>query len=107
MREFKVYINENFSSFALDIYFVMEQGDRTWIAKPMELDFEEEKEGHVIHDPSLRLGHRQSKEFLAAISKALHGHGIRPDEESINEGKLKATTYHLEDLRKLLKLKRE
>lgn len=104
MGEFKVYINEDFRGLGTDIWFVMEHGDTTWIAKPMELDFEEEKQPGEIRDPSLRLGYRQSKEFLTAIAKSLHGHGIRPDEESINEGKLKATTYHLEDLRKLLKL---
>ncbi len=42
--------------------------------------------------------------ILRALSTWLNNKGIRPDEESIIKGKLEATKYHLEDLRKLLDL---
>jgi len=50
--------------------------------------------------PSLKLPEGVLKPFLKALLEL----NIKLPEESFIEGKLKATEYHLEDLRKLLKL---
>lgn len=56
--------------------------------------------GAEIPKPSMRL----SPDMLYALQSALSGLGIRPDHESVAEGKLEATEAHLADLRHLLKL---
>lgn len=43
--------------------------------------------------------------FLAALAEALDKNGIKTDKDAKIQGTLDATKYHLEDLRKLLKLK--
>jgi hypothetical protein len=39
------------------------------------------------------------------LKKAIEGQGIKPESVSKSEGLLEATKYHLEDMRKLMKLK--
>ncbi len=52
----------------------------------------------------IKLPWSETPDILRAFSTWLHQKGIRPDAESITQGKLQATLYHLEDLRHLLKL---
>lgn len=56
------------------------------------------KEGEIVNEPSLLI----SEETLVALKEAIRIYeGNTPD---FSQGQLKATQYHLEDLRKLLKI---
>ena len=57
--------------------------------------------------PFLTLSGMMAREFFLALGKALDEKGFRPDSAAKIEGTLKATQYHLEDLRKMLKLKKD
>ena len=46
-----------------------------------------------------------ANDFLEALAEALDQQGIKTDKDAKIAGTLEATKYHLEDMRKLLKLK--
>ncbi len=48
-----------------------------------------------------------SAEFFQAFAEALAERGVRTHNDELNEGELKATKFHLKDLRTLLKLNHE
>ena len=57
------------------------------------------------HKPTLRFTGLWSGEILKALAEALDDHGIKTDSDAKIEGKLRATEYHLEDMRSLLGLR--
>lgn len=101
---FKVYIDHVAYAQRVEITFVEEgiNGKRV-IAKPVKLEFEEYGEGARI-EPTLTLHSSVATGLLQAFAEALDEQGIKTDKDAKIEGKLIATSYHLEDLRKLLKL---
>lgn len=52
------------------------------------------------HDPTYFFDEETAKMILEQLLQQ----GVRPDDEAKREGEIKATKYHLEDLRNLLKL---
>ena len=72
---------------------------KTFLAKPMELTFEPLAEGACFKEPTLKFAGHTSREFLPALANALAEAGYR--QESTDAGELKATKYHLEDMRRL------
>ena len=59
-------------------------------------------EGGAVEEPSFFIPWHQSEEFISALKEAIREYeGSTPD---FSQGELKATKYHLEDLRKLLKI---
>jgi hypothetical protein len=90
----------------VDILFYYDQNGKRYIAKPVKLIFEELKEGVEI-EPTLRIDRFMERDFLIALAEALQQEGIDTHREAKIEGLLEATKYHLEDLRKLLKLNRK
>jgi hypothetical protein len=57
-----------------------------------------------MHEPSLRFNHFDG-DILKEIADTLEEKGIKRENETRLEGKLAATEYHLEDLRRMLKLR--
>ena len=55
--------------------------------------------------PTMILTEEQTREMIAAFSEIAKTRGFEYDSESKAKGKLEATERHLEDMRKLLKLK--
>ena len=55
--------------------------------------------------PFLTLTDMMAKELFKGLADCLDKRGIKTESTSKVEGKLEATLHHLEDLRKLLKLK--
>lgn len=53
----------------------------------------------------IRISDYIAHEFFLALAEALDKQGIKTDKDAKIQGTLEATRYHLEDLRKLLKLK--
>jgi hypothetical protein len=101
---FKTYIRSSPWDDCVEIVFV-EQTERSRRAcKPIQLVFEEKQEGARI-EPSLKLYGEDANNFLKSIAQALDESGVKTDMDAKIEGTLEATRFHLEDLRKLLKLK--
>lgn len=104
----KVYINHDEWQDATNIWIVAEDHrGRRHVAKPMKLEFVEMGDEKILHEPSLKINRtfNEDTKFLQALSDALSKTGYKPKDVEENAGELKAAKYHLEDLRKLLKIK--
>ncbi len=98
----KIYHEEPFNELRIILY--EENNGKKYIVKPMKMVVEEYREGQYT-EPSLRISGATATEFMQEMANEIKTQGIRTDIDKINEGSLVATKYHLEDLRKLLKLK--
>jgi hypothetical protein len=74
-------------------------GRKTYVAKKVELVFEEIPEGSFFKEPTLAIDWYHANDFKEALKEALDGEKLPP---SAVEGELKATKVHLEDMRKLV-----
>jgi len=100
----RVFINSNEWSDSYEVYIIEENYEgKRFIAKPMNLEFKEHKEGDR-EEPSIKISRVFGKEtnFLQALSDALSKAGYSPIFVEENKGELKATKTHLEDMRKLV-----
>ena len=88
------------------IYFYERRNGKTYLAKPVELEFVEKEEGGPTSLPTISISHIYAEPLLEAIAQALDEAGVQTDNDAKVQGTLEATKYHLEDLRSLLKLKR-
>lgn len=80
------------------ILILSRSGNRVYVAKRVELIFEELPEGGYFKEPTFEIPWHSSKNFKVALKKALEGEKLPV---SSVEGELTATKYHLEDMRKL------
>jgi len=100
----KVKIYKSIATNAIELFIYEERNGKRYVAKPVKLVFEEWKEGEIIK-PTLIFYHFVGEEFLKSLAEALDEKGIKTEQDAKIAGTLEATRYHLEDLRKLLKLK--
>lgn len=102
----KIYIRTVDFNDSLQIYLVEDNfpGGRKMIVKPMHMELEELVPGHHA-EPSLTLAGTMALEFTKAMAEALDRAGVKTEKDAKIEGTLEATRYHLEDLRRLLKMK--
>jgi hypothetical protein len=95
---FTDYITGNMS------VFVFEDG-------PSSIGYYSTKDGKVFtfHDmgepptPFLILPQSMSRVFMKAIVEELDRIGVKPEEDSVNKGRLQATQLHLTDMQKIMK----
>lgn len=93
----KFYFNNPPWADAIQIYLVGEDAHgKRFLARPMVLAFDPVPNGQFAN-PSLEINGFMSREFLPALANALAESGYRA--ESTDAGELKATKYHLEDMR--------
>jgi hypothetical protein len=107
MLKFK--IRQNWETDAVEILIVEEMGNgKIAIAKPVKLEFEEFDINGAMPNrgATLTISGMYSQEFLKALAEALDERNIKTDKDAKIQGTLEATRYHLEDLRKLLKLEK-
>jgi len=103
----KIFIEANNWQDSYNIYIVEEgHNGKRFLAKPMNLEFVEFNNTEP-QEPSIKISRVFGREtnFLQALSDALGKAGFSPKTIEENIGELKAAKYHLEDLRKMLKLK--
>lgn len=81
-----------------------ENGDR-YVAQPVESIFKKIDEATRERKPTITISGMFAHDILKAFSEALDEKDIKTDNDFKIKGLLDATKYHLEDLRKLLKLK--
>ena len=102
-KKMKIYITQNEWVDEYAVYIVEEgMNGKQYVAKPMTLEFKEHNPAES-EEPSIRISRVYGREtnFLQAFSDALAKCGYEPKSVEENKGELKATKYHLEDLRKL------
>lgn len=91
-----------------DIYISNEINGRVWLAKTVQLEFEDITEkisGRV--EPTISFPTIIGEMFLKAFGDALSGLDIKVDSQHKLEGILEATKFHLDDCRKLIGLKKK
>lgn len=102
-NKLRVSIRKSEFTNELEIYIGEKRFDGMYIAKPVELVLEKHIEGENL-DPTIKIGGFLADEFLKVLAEELDNKGIKTDKDERIKGTLDATKYHLEDLRKLLKL---
>lgn len=113
LQDYEIYIDYKEYSLELGIYITALDYDKKkrYVAKPVDLVMEPVEEGNAPLAPTIRisgLGDRTKDGkslFLESLRKALEksSYAVKFSEETA--GELKATKYHLEDMRRLSKLK--
>lgn len=98
----RIYFDQQPWQDLVRVFIVGQTEGKTFVVKPMELIMET-----TAHDPanrmepSLQLQGEFAREFLPALSDALNASGFK-GVESPDTSELKATKYHLEDMRKIV-----
>ena len=77
----------------LELYFMEERNGRLSIAKPINLEMEEYKEGSLLQ-PTLYLRGELAHDFLQTLAEELDNKGIKTDKDAKIAGTLDATRYH-------------
>lgn len=101
----EVYIEQSLYRHGVEIFIVNRNpmtDEVDAVAKHVELEFDKYEPGQKTERATLEIYGRQAKGLLEALSKELNRKGIKPESDSKLEGKLEATKYHLEDMRKLI-----
>lgn len=97
MNPFRVQFFDDYSG-ATHIIITKVIGDKIYAAKEIELEFKEVPMGSFYDSPTFRINWHDSKDFKAALKESLDGEKLPL---SAVEGELKATKYHLEDMRQI------
>ena len=87
----------------LKIAILEHEGRNTRIAKPVLLEMEPLPEAQRIK-PTIVIPRHYAAAFMRSLTEAVDKSGMRPPAMELMRGQLEATKYHLEDLRRLLKL---
>lgn len=96
----------------IDLMFIDKVGDRISVAEPVVLTFnlvEGSEHGayRLPETPTLSIPRDNAKEFFESMAKVADERGFPSPSEEHVRGVLKATEFHLDDMRKLaLKLKK-
>lgn len=102
----KVTIYQEPYSDSIFISIGYRDGHRLFLADPVELIFREYELG-MKYEPTLSLNWAFAREFLKALAEELDKAGVKTDSDAKMQGILEAQKYHLEDLRTMLKLKKQ
>lgn len=102
--ELKVSIYREPWNDALSIMIWETRNGKTYRAKHIDLEMEEAPAGVSCGAATLTLDHSSSRSFLKAMAEALDKEGVKTDNDATIAGTLKAQSFHLADLRQLLKL---
>lgn len=107
-RKWFVHLNYRPEALVTDLFLLAEMEDGgTYVAKPIIL--EETARHGIVREPTLVLANHgfgsASSDFLQAMVDAAWNVGIRPSGVKDLEGTLGAVRFHLEDMRKLAKVK--
>jgi hypothetical protein len=88
------------------IYIYFERDGKTFVAKPVTLDFVEISQYGTTDGPTIGFDMFQVREFLVSIAAELDKNDIKKPSEDKVYDLLEAKNDHLQDMRKLLKLKK-
>jgi hypothetical protein len=102
--EIRIVVDRDPFSAAVRVFIGRSEAGRLFLARPVELIMEEVPHGQ-ISEPTLNLAGDFGNALLRAVAEMLDKEGIKTEKHSRIEGTLEATSYHLEDLRQILKNK--
>lgn len=113
-QDYEIFIDYRPYTADIGIYFTARDysNKRRMLAKPVDLVFEPIEEGMAYPAPTIKISGQLDRTkdgksiFLEALRESLEksGYGVKFSEETA--GELKATKYHLEDMRLLAKVKK-
>ena len=98
----KIYVHPEWGDVSIIFYEDYPDGRRAF-AEHIDLLFKIHEPGTKI-EPTLNLPSHLATDILQSLADQIREQGIRHKQDELNDGELRATKYHLEDLRKLLKL---
>lgn len=107
MDEFKIHIDNLPYMDGVGIYFIKHDNEKVFLGKINDdsyIEWEEQSGYTSNQKPTFYVTGYFSHIFLKAFAEALDKGNIKTDKDAKIEGKFEAQRYHLEDLRKLLKL---
>lgn len=102
MIEIRVQNAKWYAGYEMMIWQINEKKEEYFIG---ELSFKKNVEGGTFCDPTLIIGKNDlhfNPNIMQTLMDDLWNCGIRPSEGTGSAGSLKATQYHLEDMRKLI-----
>lgn len=98
----KVIVRENYPFSTIDIFFVEEREGKTFMAKQMDMVFEEIDPSREVQGATLQVHRDIGHQFLQGLSTALNEAGYRDSTTESFKSELNATKFHLEDMRKIV-----
>lgn len=102
--EIKVHVFQSPWNYSTLIMVTQVIDGRLYRAKPVSFEMEPVEDGASSRPATIELPHDFAVPFMQAMAEALDERGIKTDNDATLAGTLKAQTYHLEDLRRMLKL---
>jgi len=99
--EFVIYHKPERDTIAMSI--IETEGNIRRIALPIEITMKTIEPGESV-EPTFELPAFEAHKIMKSLAEALDEQGIKTDNDAKIQGTLEATRYHLEDLRKILKL---
>ena len=101
----KVYLDYSEYNTDLKLWIVDDLSERRKLLNYKDGQwFATDIENGTKQEPSLHLPGRLGEEVMQAMAEAFSKRGVKTENDHKIQGTLEATKYHLEDLRKLLKL---
>jgi hypothetical protein len=101
----KVKMDYDLISDSINFYFYYEDGNGVRrVVKPVKLETVEVKKGMPVSGPTMSIPYPEAGQFMDSMAEALDEQGVKTDKDSKIIGTLEATRYHLEDMRKILKV---
>lgn len=97
----QVYVRDSDYSTGKNVWIVNKTGDKTLVAKPFVIKFEEGDSCGCV-EPTMRLSGELGEEFLKAFAEALDRSDIKTDNDFKIKGLLEAKDAHLQDMRRLV-----
>ena len=86
--------------------YIFHDGPQGHLGFVKEMVLERHEDGQLAENPSMKLPFGEAHEFLQGMANAAWEMGIKPTALEDQRNELKATRYHLEDMRKLAKVDR-
>jgi hypothetical protein len=102
MKKTEVFIQNMDYGFAIGILLTQEINGKTYIAKPVKIEFEELNERNMRIESTMIFDKNLAPDILTALSTALDKHGVKTDNDFKIQGLLEAKDKHLEDMRVLV-----
>ncbi len=88
---------------SVNVWLVYRQGNKETVVNPVCLTETTTLEPSVVlPKPTLQFQGHDSQQFLQGLTDGLVEAGFKPDAVKVSDERLKATDYHLEDMRKLV-----
>lgn len=103
MVRVKAIIRTAWNRDGINLWFFRDDGQRLYVAKPFEIAFEEKPRDNAweLPEPTVFIRSNEFKELRESLVEELASAGVIDRTAAETARELKATKYHLEDMRTL------